>query len=136
MLRHVATGGYGMHVNIENERSFAVIPNQPKRGKAGFFPCFPQGHGGSIRIAVGVTTGLKPAVELAVVNEHNPLAVGADNPGRTGNVAYKQRPLETVGVLLNERNRGGGHGLLMGIGWHVATQRIQELLAVHGLGFR
>lgn len=30
MLRHVATGGYGVHVNIENGWSFAVIPNQPK----------------------------------------------------------------------------------------------------------
>lgn len=84
---YVATGGNGMNIHVENGGLFPIDANQSKGSKASFFPRFAKSHSRHVGVAVGVTTGLEPSVEFAVMNQHNITTVGTHNPGRAGDMA-------------------------------------------------
>ena len=58
-----------MRVEVEDTRLDVQIT------QAGFFCCLPQCDGGEIRVAVGMTTRLQPAIQLAVMHQQHALTV-------------------------------------------------------------
>lgn len=85
VFRFVPFGRYGMNINIENPRL-----QQGELGHAAFFLRFPaRGFQQRIIGIIGVASGLKPAVELGMVDEQHLRMVGRDHPSRSGEVALE-----------------------------------------------
>lgn len=127
MLGDLAPRGDGMNVEVED------FPSDRFQGsETGLFIGFLQRYGEDVGVAVGVTSGLDPDVEFAVVSEQRGIALGIHDPGGAGDVAAQQRSLEAVLVLANEGEKTSGClgflRMVRGVGFEGDEQR----LAMHG----
>jgi hypothetical protein len=92
MLGFARTGRNG--VDVEIDRRF----DHPEIGDAGLFGCLGQCHVGEVRVAVGVTTGLEPTIQLHMMENQGCLAPGIQNCGRAGEMTFEATAVQSVGV--------------------------------------
>src|SRR5690348_10372006 len=77
-----------MTVDVENHRIHDEIT------KARLLLRFAQSDACEVGVAVGMTAKLQPRIQLAMMRQQNALAVGADEPGGSGEMADPVRSLE------------------------------------------
>lgn len=84
-----------------------------------------------VRVAIRVAAELKPAAELPVVREQEPLAVLARDPRRRSDVSRQAAALEARARLLDERASAKRAGLV-GMARRIAREHVEQRLAMHG----
>ena len=70
--------------------------------QAGLFGCLPQGHPQDVGITVRVSTGLKPLIVLAMVQQQHAVTMRIRHPGRAGHVARPEIGAEAILVCHHE----------------------------------
>jgi len=98
-LRRILRNEMDVDVQGGGDASHGQGP-QPREPR--FLSNLPQGHGEDVRIAVCVTTGLQPPVELSVMVQHAMAMTLRDHPGRPRDMPGHAGPFETIGVGVDE----------------------------------
>jgi hypothetical protein len=122
----VFVGGDAVDVEVED-----VVCDGGEGGEAGFFEAFLEGDGEDVAITVGMTAGLEPEVEFAVVGEEGFGAGGVEDPGGGGDMPLGKAALEAVGVALDEVAVAEGGVALGRVAGEVLVEEIEEGLAGH-----
>lgn len=76
-----------------------------KAGESGLLFRLAQGNLRKIHITVGMATQLQPTAQLTVMSQQNALAIGTDQPCRTGEMSFKgfaQKHLLTARQKIDE----------------------------------
>ena len=120
-----------MHVEVERQQR-AVDRHEVEARHARFLAGFAERDFFDLRLAVGMTAELQPAIELAMVREQAAAAIGRDDPGRAGDVPRPAGPLEAIGVRLDQCDDAIDDVRLRRKGVPVALEHVEQRPAVHG----
>lgn len=99
VLRLVAAGGNHMAIQIEN----GVLDFQSVKPR--FLLGFTQRHTYQVGVTVGVAPQLQPAIQFAVMGEQYSFGIGADQPGRAGEMPRRMTALEHIGIRMQETDK-------------------------------
>ena len=129
MLRVRSTGGDGVDVEIEN-----LHQDRLERSEAGLFESLAESHGEHVGIAIGVTSGLEPSVQLPMMGEEHAGPGAIDDPSRSGDVPLGEMTLETPLAPGHEIAEAVDDRRLSGMAGGVAFEQVEKGLAMHGGG--
>jgi hypothetical protein len=90
-------------MNVQIQRNQDPGPQvKPESLEPRFLPSFPQSSRFSVRVAVNMTSALKPLVELRVVRQQSAFYFVVKYPRACGDVTRNAGPEETIGLRPNK----------------------------------
>jgi len=98
LARGVVAGRDFMDVNVDRNQA-AVDSSDEEMPNARLLLRFANRHIDGIPLAIGMTAQLQPLVELAVMSQQAPAAIGRQDPRRSCDVPWSTGPFEAIGVI-------------------------------------
>ena len=102
--------------------------------KTRLLKAFAPGHREDVGIAIGMATGLEPAIELAMMSEEDALTRGVEDPRGTGDVPDGEGTLETIRMRGDKIAEAPHEIVLAGVAPGIGIEEVEEGLAMHGKG--